>query len=98
VSMKDSSTNPSPASHGVFWRGPTQTDILTAPTPYEASPMTATSPTSYPTPTEQVGTGMSDRVSLAASTPQANGGPTGSYKCTHPGCTAAPFQTQYLLK
>jgi hypothetical protein len=97
VSMKDSSTNPSPASHGVFWRGP-QTEILTAPTPYEASPMSATSPTSYPTPTEQVGTGMSDRVSLAASTSQANGGPTGSYKCTHPGCTAAPFQTQYLLK
>ncbi|KAJ5308654.1 hypothetical protein N7508_004033 [Penicillium antarcticum] len=96
VSMKDSSTNPSPASHGAFWRGP-QTEILTAPTPYEASPMSATSPTSYPTPTEQVGTGMSDRVSLAASTPQANGGPTGSYKCTHPGCTAAPFQTQYLL-
>lgn len=23
---------------------------------------------------------------------------TGSYKCDTPGCTAAPFQTQYLLK
>ncbi len=23
---------------------------------------------------------------------------TGSFKCDHPGCTAAPFQTQYLLK
>lgn len=61
--------------------------------------MTAKSPaTSYPTPTEQVGVCMGDRHPLAVSTPQANGGPVGSYKCTHPGCTAAPFQTQYLLK
>ena len=89
VSMKDSSTNPSPASHSSFWRGPSE--IILAQTPYEASPVTATSPaTNYPTPTEQVGM---DRVSLPP-----NGGPVGSYKCTHPGCTAAPFQTQYLLK
>lgn len=98
VSMKDSSTNPSPASHSSFWRGPPQSEMLSVQTPYEASPMTAKSPaTSYPTPTEQVGAGMGDRHSLSASTPQANG-PVGSYKCTHPGCTAAPFQTQYLLK
>jgi hypothetical protein len=93
VSMKDSSTNPSPASHSSFWRGPSE--MISAQTPFEASPMAATSPaTNYPTPTEQVGAGM-DRVSLA---PPQNGGPVGSYKCTHPGCTAAPFQTQYLLK
>ncbi|KAJ5207420.1 hypothetical protein N7491_001949 [Penicillium cf. griseofulvum] len=98
VSMKDSSTNPSPASHSSFWRGPPHSEMLSAQTPYEASPMTAKSPaTSYPTPTEQVGAGIGDRHSLAASTPQANGGPVGSYKCTHAGCTAAPFQTQYLL-
>lgn len=99
VSLKDSSTNPSPASHSSFWRGTPQSEMLSAQTPYEASPITAKSPaTSYPTPTEQVGVGMGDRHPLAASTPQANGGPVGSYKCTHPGCTAAPFQTQYLLK
>ncbi|KAJ5400159.1 hypothetical protein N7465_010648 [Penicillium sp. CMV-2018d] len=98
VSLKDSSTNPSPASHSSFWRGTPQSEMLSVQTPYEASPMTAKSPaTSYPTPTEQVGVGMGDRHPLAASTPQANGGPVGSYKCTHPGCTAAPFQTQYLL-
>ncbi|CAG7917815.1 unnamed protein product [Penicillium olsonii] len=91
ISMKDSSTNPSPASQASFWRAP---EMMSAQTPYEASRITATSPaTSYPTPTEQVGVGMGDRVSLA--TP--NGGTVGSYKCTHPGCTAAPFQTQYLL-
>ncbi|KAK9857315.1 hypothetical protein MYU51_020631 [Penicillium brevicompactum] len=94
VSMKDSSTNPSPASHTSFWRAPAS-EMMSAQTPYEASPMTATSPaTSYPTPTEQVGVGMGDRMSLVT---QPNGGPVGSYKCTHPGCTAAPFQTQYLL-
>ncbi|KAK4861206.1 hypothetical protein LT330_004122 [Penicillium expansum] len=98
VSVKDSSTNPSPASHSSFWRRTPQSEMLSAHTPYESSPMTAKSPaTSYPTPTEQVGVGMGDRHSLAASTPQANGGPVGIYKCTHHGCTAAPFQTQYLL-
>ncbi|KAJ5617238.1 hypothetical protein N7537_002352 [Penicillium hordei] len=98
VSLKDSSTNPSPASHSTFWRGTPQSEMLSVQTPYEASPMTAKSPAnSYPTPTEQVGVGMGDQHPLAASTPQPNGGPVGSYKCTHPGCTAAPFQTQYLL-
>jgi hypothetical protein len=99
VSMKDSSTNPSPASHSSFWHGPPHSEMLSIQTPYESSPATAKSPaTSYPTPTEQVGAGMGDRHSLAASTPQANGGPVGSYKCDHPECTAPPFQTQYLLK
>ncbi|KAJ5824644.1 hypothetical protein N7447_006984 [Penicillium robsamsonii] len=97
VSMKDSSTHPSPASHSSFWRGPPHSEMLSVQTPYEPSPMAAESPaTSYPTPTEHVGAGMGDRHSVAAST-QANGGPVGSYKCTHTGCTAAPFQTQYLL-
>ncbi|KAJ5542568.1 hypothetical protein N7461_008571 [Penicillium sp. DV-2018c] len=98
VSMKDSSTNPSPASHSSFWPGPPHSEMLSIQTPYESSPGTAKSPaTSYPTPTEQVGAGIGDRHPLAASTPQANGGPVGSYKCDHPGCTAPPFQTQYLL-
>lgn len=94
VSMKDTSTNPSPASHSSFWRGPS--DMVSAQSPYESSSMNNTNqPTNYPTPTEQVGIGMGDRMSFAT---QPNGGPVGSYKCTHPGCTAAPFQTQYLLK
>jgi hypothetical protein len=90
VSMKDSSTNPSPASHSSFWRGPSE--LVSAQTPYETSSMTAASPAiNYPTPTEPVGVGMGERGSL-------QNGQVGSYKCTHPGCTAAPFQTQYLLK
>ncbi|KAJ5086102.1 hypothetical protein N7532_010873 [Penicillium argentinense] len=72
------------------------------PTPYDMSPMTTKSPaTSYPTPTEQIAptppAGVCERTAFS-STPQANGvATTGSYKCTHPGCTAPPFQTQYLL-
>jgi hypothetical protein len=29
---------------------------------------------------------------------QAAPAPVGGFRCDHPGCTAAPFQTQYLLK
>ncbi|KAJ5403687.1 hypothetical protein N7509_003558 [Penicillium cosmopolitanum] len=72
-----------------------------APTPYDMSPMTAKSPaTSYPTPTEQIAPTppAGERAAFNAA-PQPPNGLTvpGSYKCTHPGCTAAPFQTQYLL-
>ncbi|KAJ5309434.1 uncharacterized protein N7443_001895 [Penicillium atrosanguineum] len=103
VSTKDVSNNPSPASTAPFWRGPPPpppSESIHAATPYDMSPMTAKSPaTGYPTPTEQVGPtpGSVDRASFS-SQPSANGvHATGSYKCTHPGCTAAPFQTQYLL-
>lgn len=73
-----------------------------APTPYDMSPMTAKSPaTSYPTPTEQIApTPPSGERAAFNAIPQPPNGITvpGSYKCTHHGCTAAPFQTQYLLK
>ncbi|OKO92769.1 hypothetical protein PENSUB_12754 [Penicillium subrubescens] len=62
------------------------------------SPMTATGPPpSYPTPTEPVSPilGSINRTPLSSTT---RAEATGSYKCTHPGCTAAPFQTQYILK
>lgn len=69
--------------------------------PYDMmSPMTAKSPaTSYPTPTEQMGPGVGGQTTFSANM-VPNGVPTGAghYKCEHPGCTAAPFQTQYLLK
>ncbi|KAJ5688590.1 hypothetical protein N7462_002982 [Penicillium macrosclerotiorum] len=114
VSAKDASTHPSPASQPAIWRAgppphppslpastPAETPQHVA-TPYETSPMTTKSPvTSYPTPTEQVALtpGPSDRAAFSSATP-TNGAPTGTgnYKCTHPGCTAPPFQTQYLLK
>ncbi|KAJ5156972.1 uncharacterized protein N7482_008072 [Penicillium canariense] len=112
ISAKDASNNPSPASQpsSAFWRGPplppppppppAADTPHHAPTPYEMSPMTAKSPaTSYPTPTEQLAPtpGSSERASFSSAVPVNGAGATGSYKCTHPGCTAAPFQTQYLL-
>ncbi|KAJ5179142.1 hypothetical protein N7492_002352 [Penicillium capsulatum] len=99
VSLKDASANPSPASQPSFWRAvppPPPPPAETQPaTPYEMSPMTAKSPaTNYPTPIEQVPPEGSERGSF--SNPSVNGAP-GNYKCNHPGCTAPPFQTQYLL-
>jgi hypothetical protein len=103
VSTKDVSNNPSPASTAPFWRGPPPppaAEPIHAATPYDMSPMTAKSPaTGYPTPTEQVGPSASGERASFSSQTSANGvAAAGSYKCTHPGCTAAPFQTQYLLK
>ncbi|KAJ5678474.1 transcriptional regulator family: C2H2 zinc finger [Penicillium maclennaniae] len=103
VSTKDVSNNPSPASTAPFWRGPPPpppSDSTHTATPYDMSPMTAKSPaTGYPTPTEQVGPtpGSVDRASFSSQQSVNGVHATGSYKCTHPGCTAAPFQTQYLL-
>lgn len=68
--------------------------------PYEMSPMTAKSPaTSYPTPTEQIGPTVGGQSTFSANMVH-NGVATGAghYQCDHPGCTAPPFQTQYLLK
>lgn len=104
VSIKDASNNPSPASQPAFWQRPPAPPPPLEPhhpaAPYETSPMTAKSPaTSYPTPTEQIAPtpGTSERASF--SQPSSNGAPVaGNFKCTHPGCTAPPFQTQYLLK
>lgn len=104
ASIKDASNNPSPASQPSFWQrppvGPPPPEPHHKVAPYDASPMTAKSPTtSYPTPIEQIAPnpGTSERTSF--SQPSINGTAiTGSYKCTHPGCTAPPFQTQYLLK
>lgn len=72
-----------------------------APTPYEMTPITAKSPaTSYPTPTEQIAPTppAGERTAFNAVSQPSGATAQGSYKCTHPDCTAAPFQTQYLLK
>ncbi|OKP14949.1 hypothetical protein PENSUB_4699 [Penicillium subrubescens] len=114
ISAKEHSNNPSPASQpsSAFWRGPPpppppppQPVADTphhAPSPYDTSPMSTTSPlTSYPTPTEPVAPtpeSSADRTPLSSNAALHGAGATGSYKCTHTGCTAAPFQTQYLLK
>jgi len=46
-----------------------------------------------PVPTLAAGLTLSNIVPLAGPAAQGPG-----YKCEYPGCTAAPFQTQYLLK
>lgn len=102
ASTKDVSNNPSPATQPSLWQRtpiPPSSESHPPATPFDASPMTAKSPaTSYPTPTEQVApTAGSDHFSLSQAS--CNGATMGgNYKCTHPGCTAPPFQTQYLLK
>ena len=93
------------SSHNGYWR-PTPNDGSSfTPTSYESStPSSYAGPspaTSYPTPIVQ-----DHRITLDASlkTQLVNGvlpacGPfvSSDFRCTHPGCTAAPFQTQYLL-
>ncbi|EAW08402.1 uncharacterized protein ACLA_031350 [Aspergillus clavatus NRRL 1] len=87
----------SPASQQQpHWRQ-SRSDITYLTTPnYEPSPAAVKSPaTSYPTPTDQ--TPSSDRALFNPAPPSTAPVPPGTFKCHHPGCTAAPFQTQYLL-
>ncbi|KAL6235668.1 hypothetical protein BDW75DRAFT_239999 [Aspergillus navahoensis] len=83
----------SPASQQHYWRN------AKAAYPYEA-PSTASnrSPaSSYPTPIERVSTGCCEPGGFTPSSQGNAAAPTGTFKCSHPGCTAPPFQTQYLL-
>lgn len=96
VSSKDKSNVSSPVSQQSFWRPPLKSDMPYVPSNYEASPQTMKSPAaSYPTPTDQPADERSPFNLQAQSNASVS---TGLYKCRHPGCTAAPFQTQYLLK
>ncbi|KAL4956697.1 hypothetical protein BDW69DRAFT_192243 [Aspergillus filifer] len=87
----------SPVSTQAYWR----TSKPPVPYPYD-TPSTAStrSPAlNYPTPIDRPSAGACDtgvytpssQVTLPSSAPM------GTFKCTHPGCNAAPFQTQYLL-
>lgn len=92
----------SPGSQPYSWR-PLKPDRPFVTSPYDASAhgaQTSKSPaTSYPTPTEQKVGGDPERPTFPAAAGQSNTpAPVGTYKCPHPGCTAPPFQTQYLLK
>ncbi|BCR95678.1 uncharacterized protein AKAW2_20618A [Aspergillus luchuensis] len=97
ASSKDMSAMSSPASQQAYWRPPIKADITYLTSTYETAPQTAKSPaTSYPTPTDQTPASTCDR-SYNPPTHSNGAVSTGTYKCRHPGCTAAPFQTQYLL-
>jgi hypothetical protein len=93
MSTKDM-TAPSPASQSSYWR-PVKPDLVNMTSPYDASPhrsQSIKSPgASYPTP--------ADTRPAGEERPAGASPPSGAtYKCNHPGCTAPPFQTQYLLK
>ncbi|CAL5872880.1 uncharacterized protein PFLUO_LOCUS7149 [Penicillium psychrofluorescens] len=99
TSTNDISNNPSPASMPTFWRTYSQTELHpSGASPYDPSPIAAKSPAAgYPTPTEQLGAGPGDRTSFDSTLSPNGNAPPGNYKCHHLGCTAPPFQTQYLL-
>jgi hypothetical protein len=52
----------------------------------------------YPTPIEPRQLDHSEQKSRSEPPASGMAATAGGFKCTHPGCTAAPFQTQYLLK
>ncbi|KAL9107632.1 MAG: hypothetical protein Q9227_007535 [Pyrenula ochraceoflavens] len=108
ASSKDASVMSPPGlpSHPTYWRSAPKIDppYSTPSAGDAATPSTSTltgeSPTSaYPTPNVQ-----DHRMSVEGESPQLLNGPlpngpltSTAFKCSHPGCTAAPFQTQYLL-
>jgi hypothetical protein len=95
--MSSLSPTPGPGPQG-YW--PVKAEGTYGPSPGEPSSQVGDSPsTDHPTPTEQRGGIKVERLSLINGHPQPNEphNSTG-YKCPHPGCTAQPFQTQYLLK
>lgn len=92
-------------SHPSYWRRPPTEGSTGTPSTYEGSTSASTSGPasvqSYPTPNVQDHRGSVE----GSSTPQLLNGPlqangpftSSTFKCTYAGCTAAPFQTQYLL-
>ncbi|KAE8350210.1 hypothetical protein BDV28DRAFT_151159 [Aspergillus coremiiformis] len=98
ASTKDLSAVSSPASQNSYWRSSHKSEVSYLTSTYEIAHPTAKSPaTSYPTPTDQTPGGTCERAPFNPNL-QSNGVvTTGAYQCDHPGCNAAPFQTQYLL-
>jgi hypothetical protein len=87
---------PSHSGHQTYWRNASKEGSFSTTSPVAVpglAPVTA-----YPTPKDIASP-------ESATTPQALNGPlsangpftSSTFKCTHPGCTAQPFQTQYLL-
>ena len=92
-------------SHPSYWRRAPTDGSMSTPSTHEApTPASASGPSpaqSYPTPNIQDHRGSVE----GSSTPQLLNGPlppngpftSSTFKCTYSGCTAPPFQTQYLL-
>ncbi|PLB41462.1 uncharacterized protein BDW47DRAFT_115225 [Aspergillus candidus] len=98
ASTKDLSAVSSPASQAPYWRPPLKSDIHYLTSPYDtASPVGKSPAGHYPTPVDPTPpAGGCERMPFSPANPSPNG-VVSSYKCRHPGCTAPPFQTQYLL-
>lgn len=92
-------------NHPNFWRTAPRRESMSTASTYEAStPVSASNPSpaqSYPTPNVQDHQSSVDETPTPQliNGPLSANGPLGSsaFKCIYPGCTAAPFQTQYLL-
>lgn len=105
-SVSEATNASTPASQISAWRPTLKSDLQYITSSYEASPLSSQSTqspaTGYPTPSEQITAGSPERLPpllFAHTTSQANASaPSTTYTCTYPGCTAAPFQTQYLLR
>lgn len=102
ASSTDLSNMPSPATQLPSWRNTFKPDIPHIPPNYEVPPhpsqMAQSPATGYPTPTDQICTVPEKVAHPTGSTQSTVSVPVGTFKCDHPGCTAPPFQTQYLLK
>ncbi|KAJ9270192.1 hypothetical protein DTO271D3_1490 [Paecilomyces variotii] len=103
-STKEISAMSPPSSQPPYWRttSTVKPELPYMTSPYEPSPhipQAVNSPaTSYPTPTEPKTVNEPERSIYPSAPSQSNGPvPAGSFKCSYPGCTAPPFQTQYLL-
>ncbi|KAE8370997.1 hypothetical protein BDV26DRAFT_276942 [Aspergillus bertholletiae] len=97
ASTKDLSAVSSPATQNSYWRSQ-KSEIPYIASTYDIAHCEGKSPaTSYPTPTDQTPAGTCERTPYNPSTQHSGAATSGAYKCRHPGCTAPPFQTQYLL-
>jgi hypothetical protein len=102
---------PSLPSHPSFWRIPTASDYAVGSTSESvltpaSSIVNQSSAASHPTPTTTSLEARLDGSPEQVLSPESDGQETNgndslfssnSYKCTIPGCTTAPFKTQYLL-
>lgn len=84
-------------SSGNIQRFPPGSSSSNQPTPASGSTEPYNTPSTHTTPTERQTSASAESVPSAASGPTYGAVP-GGFKCTYDGCTAQPFQTQYLLK
>ena len=99
ASSKDmtSMSPPGYPSHPSLWRSTPKEGSLSTTSP-PASVPGLTPSTSYPSPKENTSPESSTTPQSLNGAVLTNGAiTTTAFKCTHPGCTAPPFQTQYLL-